>query len=152
MAAFPQQHQQQVHFESFLEKKEKKWISYWVVLKGPHVWFFKDRTSDMKKFVGRLDIGPSSTVQATKSKKNNYQFTLSTVRGLYRLKVSRLAANVNNVVFIHPVMSGHHSIEERSVVDISFVRSTVQVNAFSRLSTVSFVCSLHAKTANHIYS
>jgi hypothetical protein len=56
MAVPPSPASQFRYFEGFLEKKEKKWIRYWVVLIGSHLCFFKDQQTERS---GQVRIGVS---------------------------------------------------------------------------------------------
>ncbi|XP_062516912.1 uncharacterized protein LOC134192219 isoform X2 [Corticium candelabrum] len=77
------------YFENFLEKKEKKWIQYWVVLIGNRLCFFKDNQTQVQgHLIGRLELHPQTRIMIGKTKKNNYQFQVTTAKGVYLLKAA----------------------------------------------------------------
>ncbi|KAL9987669.1 hypothetical protein ACROYT_G002014 [Oculina patagonica] len=71
------------YMEGYLEFKEaSKWVNYWVVIRGPQLFFFKDSNTTVKENIqGHLDLGANSHFASGKNNKGKFEFEVKVDRG-----------------------------------------------------------------------
>lgn len=145
--------------EGYLEIKESaKWIIYWVVVRGPQLFFFKDSDTQNKENIrGHVNIGPSSSFNSGKKSKGKFEFGIKAEKGKkYLLRVGTESLRVQWINSLELAAQGKPSPERFAPLQET-VEEEKTSNQYTEVpnptcSTSSDICEVTQEDMNKMFS
>ncbi|XP_067056974.1 uncharacterized protein [Acropora muricata] len=147
------------YMEGYLEIKESaKWIIYWVVVRGPQLFFFKDSDTQNKENIrGHVNIGPSSSFSSGKKSKGKFEFEIKAEKGKkYLLRVGTESLRVQWINSLELAAQGKPSPERFAPLQET-VEEEKTSNQYTEVpnptcSTSSDICEVIQEDMNKMFS
>lgn len=145
--------------EGYLEIKESaKWIIYWVVVRGPQLFFFKDSDTQNKENIrGHVNIGPSSSFNSGKKSKGKFEFAIKAEKGKkYLLRVGTESLRVQWINSLELAAQGKPSPDRFAPLQET-VEEEKTTNQYTEVpnptcSTSSDICEVTQEDMNKMFS